>query len=246
MIVGTDWQQVPHWPGSEVLACDSAPERPKRGNLIDAKILSKTGPADQDESALTQVRWLALTCSGSWTHMFGPTSPGCRMLYNPAIVCPAGAKSTDHGQMWAGGGVRQCTSMFCVMAEQAVVIDPETVDNTPEEASGLFISLGTTCSMPGCSAERADVLRGVEDDQQVRLQLLQPNHSQLHLQSASNTHLWPATLHAWPQAARTRFSSSPHPLHLAPANQATWKHCLAWQRQVRSADSHLHVLFCTL
>ena len=57
------------------------------------------------------------------------------------------------------------------MAKQAVVIDPETVDDLPEEASGLYISLGTIPSMPGCSAERADGLGGVEGDQQVCLQL---------------------------------------------------------------------------
>ena len=63
------------------------------------------------------------------------------------------------------------------MDEQAVVIDPESVDDLPEEASRLIASLGTIPSMPGCSAERADVLGGVEGDQQICLQLLQPNHS---------------------------------------------------------------------
>ena len=56
-------------------------------------------------------------------------------------------------------------SILCVMGKQAVVVDPQSVDDLLEEASCVFVRPGTIPSMLGCSAERADVLGGVEGDQ---------------------------------------------------------------------------------
>ena len=94
-------------------------------------------------------------------------------------------------------GGAQCILVLGVMGKQIIVADYEGVDDLPEEASRVFISAGTIPGMRGCSAERADVLRGVEGDQQVCLQLLQANHSQLHLHSAGKSRPWPAALREW-------------------------------------------------